>query len=223
MCKQTLKYKGSVDESASICSKYTLVWTYLVVLSVNSFSLIVYWRFLCVFCPSGQYGIAAPWYFPVKPSFWADLCCVRSKNNAAKGRLFTNMMQNNQPGFSSDKGNGIEEYNDAHTGTEDCCLLLVWSPSPCFSQARALLPARRGKTSLTSRLVLHSTDSPRFMVNKWPLKTLMLPSMRAMSPLCSATMELERPPPCKRGIFSLFLVSICCNTYAFWPLCIHPL
>ncbi|XP_030613266.1 LOW QUALITY PROTEIN: ATP-binding cassette sub-family A member 12 [Archocentrus centrarchus] len=54
----------------------------------------------------GQYGIAAPWYFPFKPSFWADLCCIQSKNNAAKGRLFTNIMQNNQPSFSNDKGKG---------------------------------------------------------------------------------------------------------------------
>uniref|UniRef100_A0AAQ5Z2L2 ABC transporter domain-containing protein n=1 Tax=Amphiprion ocellaris TaxID=80972 RepID=A0AAQ5Z2L2_AMPOC len=47
----------------------------------------------------GKYGIPAPWYFPFKLSFWADLCCCsQSKSRAAgSGLLFTNIMQSNQP------------------------------------------------------------------------------------------------------------------------------
>uniref|UniRef100_A0A669E9I1 ATP binding cassette subfamily A member 12 n=1 Tax=Oreochromis niloticus TaxID=8128 RepID=A0A669E9I1_ORENI len=52
----------------------------------------------------GKYGIPAPWYFPFKLSFWADLCCVRPKKNTAKGLLFSNIMQNDQLAFSNDKG-----------------------------------------------------------------------------------------------------------------------
>ncbi|XP_069010699.1 uncharacterized protein abca12 [Embiotoca jacksoni] len=55
----------------------------------------------------GKYGIPAPWYFPFKLSFWADLCgCVQSNNKVSKGLLFTNIMQKNQPVFSNDKGKG---------------------------------------------------------------------------------------------------------------------
>uniref|UniRef100_A0A3Q1B3N0 ABC transporter domain-containing protein n=1 Tax=Amphiprion ocellaris TaxID=80972 RepID=A0A3Q1B3N0_AMPOC len=54
----------------------------------------------------GKYGIPAPWYFPFKLSFWADLCCCsQSKSRAAgSGLLFTNIMQSNQPVLSDDKG-----------------------------------------------------------------------------------------------------------------------
>uniref|UniRef100_A0A668A1F8 ATP binding cassette subfamily A member 12 n=1 Tax=Myripristis murdjan TaxID=586833 RepID=A0A668A1F8_9TELE len=56
----------------------------------------------------GKYGIPAPWYFPFKPSFWADFCCCFSKapSQVGKGLLFTNIMQKNQPVFSDDKGKG---------------------------------------------------------------------------------------------------------------------
>uniref|UniRef100_A0A3Q1F1V9 ATP-binding cassette, sub-family A (ABC1), member 12 n=1 Tax=Acanthochromis polyacanthus TaxID=80966 RepID=A0A3Q1F1V9_9TELE len=53
----------------------------------------------------GKYGIPAPWYFPFKPSFWADLCgCIQSKSKAGNGLLFTNIMQSSQPILSDDKG-----------------------------------------------------------------------------------------------------------------------
>uniref|UniRef100_A0A674P497 ATP-binding cassette, sub-family A (ABC1), member 12 n=1 Tax=Takifugu rubripes TaxID=31033 RepID=A0A674P497_TAKRU len=46
----------------------------------------------------GKYGIPAPWYFPFKGSFWADLCCCfRSKRKAPRGLLFTNIMDRNLP------------------------------------------------------------------------------------------------------------------------------
>ncbi|XP_049904471.1 glucosylceramide transporter ABCA12 isoform X1 [Epinephelus moara] len=55
----------------------------------------------------GKYGIPAPWYFPFKASFWADLCCcVKSKSNVGRGLLFSNIMQKNQPVFSDDKEKG---------------------------------------------------------------------------------------------------------------------
>lgn len=57
---------------------------------------------------SGKYGIPAPWYFPFKGSFWADLCCCfRSKRKAPRGLLFTNIMERNLPVFFEDKEKGI--------------------------------------------------------------------------------------------------------------------
>ncbi|XP_008296369.1 ATP-binding cassette sub-family A member 12 [Stegastes partitus] len=60
----------------------------------------------------GKYGIPAPWYFPFKLSFWADLCsCRKSKSRMSTGLLFTNIMQNNQPVFSDDKGKGTSNLS----------------------------------------------------------------------------------------------------------------
>ncbi|KAM6978364.1 uncharacterized protein abca12 [Tautogolabrus adspersus] len=73
----------------------------------------------------GKYGIPAPWYFPFKASFWAELCgCVKSNNKAGRGLLFSNIMQKNQPVFSDDKGKGKstlhsqagEDYSDLPVG-----------------------------------------------------------------------------------------------------------
>uniref|UniRef100_A0A674MJG4 ATP-binding cassette, sub-family A (ABC1), member 12 n=1 Tax=Takifugu rubripes TaxID=31033 RepID=A0A674MJG4_TAKRU len=58
----------------------------------------------------GKYGIPAPWYFPFKGSFWADLCCCfRSKRKAPRGLLFTNIMDRNLPVFFEDKEKGIRQ------------------------------------------------------------------------------------------------------------------
>lgn len=55
----------------------------------------------------GKYGIPAPWYFPFKASFWADLCCcIKSNSKVGRGLLFTNIMHNNQPVFPDGKGKG---------------------------------------------------------------------------------------------------------------------
>ncbi|KAK0132264.1 ATP-binding cassette sub-family A member 12 [Merluccius polli] len=53
----------------------------------------------------GKYGIAAPWYFPVTPSFWADVCSCCRKRGSKEGRhlLFPNILQTNQPVFPGDK------------------------------------------------------------------------------------------------------------------------
>lgn len=79
----------------------------LVNLSLNSVSCIKE-ESLVIFYPSGKYGIPAPWYFPFKASFWADLCCCVKQSNSKVGRglLFSNIMQKNQPVFSDDKGKG---------------------------------------------------------------------------------------------------------------------
>uniref|UniRef100_A0A8B9KAB8 ATP-binding cassette, sub-family A (ABC1), member 12 n=1 Tax=Astyanax mexicanus TaxID=7994 RepID=A0A8B9KAB8_ASTMX len=46
----------------------------------------------------GKYGIAAPWYFPVLPSFWSDMfgCCSRAPRKVGRGLLFSNMVQDTQ-------------------------------------------------------------------------------------------------------------------------------
>ncbi|XP_050926506.1 LOW QUALITY PROTEIN: glucosylceramide transporter ABCA12 [Lates calcarifer] len=55
----------------------------------------------------GKYGIPAPWYFPFKASFWADLCCcIKPKSKVGKGLFFANVMQKNQPVFANVKGKG---------------------------------------------------------------------------------------------------------------------
>uniref|UniRef100_A0A669B0Q2 ATP binding cassette subfamily A member 12 n=1 Tax=Oreochromis niloticus TaxID=8128 RepID=A0A669B0Q2_ORENI len=62
----------------------------------------------------GKYGIPAPWYFPFKLSFWADLCCVRPKKNTAKGLLFSNIMQNDQLSALSTKTG--EDFSELPVG-----------------------------------------------------------------------------------------------------------
>uniref|UniRef100_A0A4W4HCX6 ATP-binding cassette, sub-family A (ABC1), member 12 n=1 Tax=Electrophorus electricus TaxID=8005 RepID=A0A4W4HCX6_ELEEL len=59
----------------------------------------------------GSYGIPAPWYFPVRPSFWADLlgCSHTSMKKVGRGLLFSNMMQDSQRGG---KGQGKGEDED---------------------------------------------------------------------------------------------------------------
>ncbi|MED6294396.1 hypothetical protein CHARACLAT_020626, partial [Characodon lateralis] len=55
----------------------------------------------------GKYGIPAPWYFPFKLSFWADLCSgFQTNNKEGRGLLFSNIMQKNQPVFADGKGKG---------------------------------------------------------------------------------------------------------------------
>ncbi|KAL6100670.1 abca12 [Pungitius sinensis] len=55
----------------------------------------------------GKYGLPAPWYFPFQASFWGDLCCcLKSNGRVAKGLLFTNIMQKNQPVFGEDDDKG---------------------------------------------------------------------------------------------------------------------
>ncbi|XP_058249175.1 uncharacterized protein abca12 [Hemibagrus wyckioides] len=73
----------------------------------------------------GKYGIAAPWYFPFTPSFWADLfgCSKKARKKAARGLLFSNMMQESQRnGKDKSKGtfdlhpHGDEEFPELPVG-----------------------------------------------------------------------------------------------------------
>ncbi|KAF7662181.1 hypothetical protein LDENG_00244240 [Lucifuga dentata] len=68
----------------------------------------------------GKYGIPAPWYFPFKASFWADLCCcccIRFPRKEGRGLFFSNIMQKNQPIFSDDKRK--DQNNFSFQATED--------------------------------------------------------------------------------------------------------
>ncbi|XP_068429142.1 uncharacterized protein abca12 [Clinocottus analis] len=74
----------------------------------------------------GKYGIPAPWYFPFKASFWAELCCcVKPHRNVGRGLLFTNIMQENQPVFSDDKGKGKGHSTVSSQAGEDSSELPV--------------------------------------------------------------------------------------------------
>ncbi|KAF5903388.1 ATP-binding cassette sub-family A member 12, partial [Clarias magur] len=73
----------------------------------------------------GKYGIPAPWYFPVMPSFWAEVfgCTKRSQKKAGRGLLFSNMVQENQrSGKDKNKGlgdlhpHGDEEFPELPVG-----------------------------------------------------------------------------------------------------------
>ncbi|XP_017562806.2 uncharacterized protein abca12 [Pygocentrus nattereri] len=59
----------------------------------------------------GKYGIPAPWYFPVLPSFWADLvcCCNRAPRKVGRGLLFSNMVQDIQR-KGKDKGKDVGDF-----------------------------------------------------------------------------------------------------------------
>ncbi|XP_061827806.2 glucosylceramide transporter ABCA12 [Nerophis lumbriciformis] len=52
----------------------------------------------------GDYGIAAPWYFPFTASFWNHLCCWGK--SARRGRLLANIMTTNTPVLADHKGKG---------------------------------------------------------------------------------------------------------------------
>uniref|UniRef100_W5MAB7 ATP binding cassette subfamily A member 12 n=1 Tax=Lepisosteus oculatus TaxID=7918 RepID=W5MAB7_LEPOC len=59
----------------------------------------------------GKYGIAAPWYFPVLPSFWADRCgCGGRSPTQGRGLFFANVMRQNQGIFPKDK----VQYGDVY-------------------------------------------------------------------------------------------------------------
>lgn len=83
--------------------------------------------------------------------------------------------------------------------------------SLCTSQARAVSHLRQARTSQSSRWELPYTASARSMVTGWLLKTLIFPSMKAMSPPCLVTMELARPPPCTWLTVVLVSVGSACS------------
>ncbi|XP_066541950.1 glucosylceramide transporter ABCA12 [Hoplias malabaricus] len=63
----------------------------------------------------GKYGIPAPWYFPVLPSFWSDLfcCCDKAPKKIGRGLLFSNMVHDIQTqgkGKGKGKGKDMGDY-----------------------------------------------------------------------------------------------------------------
>ncbi|KAJ8255215.1 hypothetical protein GJAV_G00202380 [Gymnothorax javanicus] len=60
----------------------------------------------------GNYGIAVPWYFPVMPSFWADLFGCSGKETSEKDRslFFSNNMQKNQFDFPKGKAQAADGF-----------------------------------------------------------------------------------------------------------------
>ncbi|KAL0963737.1 hypothetical protein UPYG_G00310290, partial [Umbra pygmaea] len=52
----------------------------------------------------GKYGIAKPWYFPVMPSFWAELfCCRKTSVKVDRGLLFANILKSTISVFPNEK------------------------------------------------------------------------------------------------------------------------
>ncbi|XP_030643482.1 ATP-binding cassette sub-family A member 12 [Chanos chanos] len=70
----------------------------------------------------GKYGIPAPWYFPVTPSFWADLfgCCKKAPKSTSRGLFFSNIMQESQAnGEGKGKGKGKGKGGFTSHGEEE--------------------------------------------------------------------------------------------------------
>lgn len=206
--------------------KHSTLWLVVNWLSLNCVSCIIK-TFLFLFKPSGNYGIPAPWYFPFTASFWADLCCcLKSNSKEGRGLFFTNIMQKPPPVLFNDKGKGTGQtvtqqetissalslrFDVQHLSLPPSYIFNSWLISymflhVVFSQARALFRPRLARTSQSSQWALPSMVSPRSMATEWLLKTLMFPSMRAMSPHCLVTMAPARPPPCTCAttVFSVF-------------------
>ncbi|XP_041700647.2 glucosylceramide transporter ABCA12 isoform X2 [Coregonus clupeaformis] len=68
----------------------------------------------------GKYGIAKPWYFPVMPSFWADLfcCCSKVPEKVNRGLLFSNIIRNNLSVFPNEKDNKAKGGFPSHMEEE---------------------------------------------------------------------------------------------------------
>ncbi|XP_062861801.1 glucosylceramide transporter ABCA12 [Trichomycterus rosablanca] len=87
-------------------------------LLIDSFIYFVLGAYIRMVFP-GNYGIAAPWYFPFQPSFWADMfgCCNRGSKDAKRGLLFSNVMQESQRN-GKDQGKGKDDFF-SHSEVED--------------------------------------------------------------------------------------------------------
>ncbi|CAD7686116.1 unnamed protein product [Nyctereutes procyonoides] len=75
-------------------------WLCCLILADSFIYFIIAWYVRNVF--PGTYGMAAPWYFPVLPSYWKErLGCTDVKHEKSNGLMFTNiMMQNTNPSAS---------------------------------------------------------------------------------------------------------------------------
>ncbi|XP_049624392.1 LOW QUALITY PROTEIN: glucosylceramide transporter ABCA12 [Suncus etruscus] len=72
-------------------------WLCCFILADSFIYFLIAWYVRNVF--PGTYGMAAPWYFPVLPSYWKELLgCAEVKHEKNNGLMFTNiMMQNTNP------------------------------------------------------------------------------------------------------------------------------
>nr|XP_045723416.1 glucosylceramide transporter ABCA12 [Mirounga angustirostris] len=74
-------------------------WLCCLILTDSLIYFLIAWYVRNVF--PGTYGMAAPWYFPVLPSYWKErLGCIEVKHEKSNGLMFTNMMQKTNPSAS---------------------------------------------------------------------------------------------------------------------------
>uniref|UniRef100_A0A2K6G3B9 ATP binding cassette subfamily A member 12 n=1 Tax=Propithecus coquereli TaxID=379532 RepID=A0A2K6G3B9_PROCO len=75
-------------------------WLCCLILADSFIYFLIAWYVRNVF--PGTYGMAAPWYFPVLPSYWKErFGCAEEKPEKSNGLMFTNiMMQNTNPSAS---------------------------------------------------------------------------------------------------------------------------
>ncbi|XP_036175422.1 ATP-binding cassette sub-family A member 12 isoform X6 [Myotis myotis] len=75
-------------------------WLCCLILADSFIYFLIAWYVRNVF--PGTYGMAAPWYFPILPSYWKErFGCAEVKHEKSNGLMFTNiMMQNTNPSAS---------------------------------------------------------------------------------------------------------------------------
>ncbi|KAM6179073.1 glucosylceramide transporter ABCA12 isoform 2-T2 [Rhynchocyon petersi] len=75
-------------------------WLCCLILADSFIYFLIAWYVRNVF--PGTYGMAAPWYFPILPSYWKErFGCSEVKHEKSNGLMFTNiMMQNTNPSAS---------------------------------------------------------------------------------------------------------------------------
>lgn len=75
-------------------------WLCCLILADSFIYFLIAWYVRNVF--PGTYGMAAPWYFPILPSYWKErFGCAEVKHEKSNGLMFTNiMMQNTNPSVS---------------------------------------------------------------------------------------------------------------------------
>ncbi|XP_059134228.1 glucosylceramide transporter ABCA12 isoform X1 [Peromyscus eremicus] len=88
-------YKSPVQDDTT-----SFGWLCCLILADSFIYFFIAWYVRNVF--PGTYGMAAPWYFPVLPSYWKErFGCAEVKREKSNGLMFTNiMMQNTNPSAS---------------------------------------------------------------------------------------------------------------------------
>ncbi|CAO2624895.1 Glucosylceramide transporter ABCA12 [Lemmus lemmus] len=90
-------YKSPVQDDTT-----SFGWLCCLILADSFIYFFIAWYVRNVF--PGTYGMAAPWYFPILPSYWKErFGCAEVKREKSNGLMFTNiMMQNTNPSASPD-------------------------------------------------------------------------------------------------------------------------